>query len=143
MIRRLVKRFGEANLVVAGIGLMALGFLAFPFAPILTVLLVGPMLPISIGNGLNAPSLRSLVSRRATAQGAALGLSASFDSLARATGPATAGYLYRHVGQTAPYWCAGLVMSLCFVFALARRREMAEVIAPVLREARRGRHPSP
>ncbi len=130
LIRRLVKRFGEPDLVVAGIGLMALGFLAFPFAPVLALLLVGPMIPISIGNGLNGPSLRSLVSRRATAQGAALGLSASFDSLARATGPATAGYLYRHVGPPAPYWCAGLVMSVCFLFALTRRREMAEGIAP-------------
>ena len=130
LIRRLVKRFGEANLVVVGVGLMALGFLLFPFAPVLTLLLIGPMVPISVGNGLNGPSLRSLISRKATAQGAALGLSASFDSLARATGPATAGYLYKHVGQAAPYWCAGLVMSVCFLFALTHRREMAEGIAP-------------
>ncbi len=126
LIRPLVKRFGEANLVVTGIGLMALGFLLFPFAPLLSVLLIGPMLPIAIGSGLNSPALRALISRRATAQGAALGLSASFDSLARATGPATAGYLYKNVGQTAPYWCAGIIMSLCFLFALARRREMFE-----------------
>ena len=129
-IRPLVKRFGEPNLVVVGIGLMALGFLVFPLCPTLALLLIGPMIPISIGNGLNAPSLRALVSRKATAQGAALGLSASFDSLARATGPATAGYLYKHIGQTAPYWCAGLVMSVCFVFALTRKREMAEGISP-------------
>lgn len=124
LIRPLVKKYGEARLVVVGIGLMALGFLCFPLAPLLSILLIGPMVPISIGSGLNAPSLRALVSKRATAQGAALGLSASFDSLARATGPAAAGYLYKNVGATAPYWCAGIVMSLCFVFALARRREM-------------------
>ena len=128
-IRPLVKRFGEANLIVVGIGLMAVGFLLFPLARPLSALLLGPMIPIAVGNGLNGPSLRALVSRKATAQGAALGLSASFDSLARATGPATAGYLYKHVGQTSPYWCAGLVMSLCFLFALARRREMTEGIA--------------
>ncbi len=124
LIRPLVKKYGEARLVVVGIGLMALGFLCFPLAPLLSILLLGPMVPISIGSGLNAPSLRALISKRATAQGAALGLSASFDSLARATGPATAGYLYRSVGATAPYWCAGIVMSLCFLFALSRRREM-------------------
>ncbi len=124
LIRPLVKKYGEARLVVVGIGLMALGFLCFPLAPLLSILLIGPMVPISIGSGLNAPSLRALVSKRATAQGAALGLSASFDSLARATGPAAAGYLYKNVGAAAPYWCAGIVMSLCFVFALARRREM-------------------
>ena len=125
LIRPLVKRYGEANLVVVGIGLMALGFLVFPFAKWLSLLLIGPMLPIAVGSGLNSPALRALISRRATAQGAALGLSASFDSLARATGPATAGYLYKNVGQTAPYWCAGIVMSLCFLFALARLREMS------------------
>ena len=126
-IRPLVKRYGEANLVVTGVGLMALGFLLFPLAPILSLLLIGPMLPLSIGNGLNAPALRALISRKsaATAQGATLGLSASFDSLARATGPATGGYLYRHYGQTSPYWFAGAVMSAAFVFALARRREMS------------------
>lgn len=127
-IRPLVKKYGEPKLIVVGIGLMAAGFLLFPLAPYLSVLLLGPMIPIAVGSGLNSPSLRSLVSRKATFQGTALGLSASFDSLARATGPATAGYLYRHVGQTAPYWCAGLVMSVCFLFALARRREMAEGI---------------
>ncbi len=124
LIRPLVKKYGEARLVVVGIGLMALGFLCFPLAPLLSILLLGPMVPIALGNGFNGPSLRALVSRRATAQGAALGLSASFDSLARATGPAAAGYLYKNVGATAPYWCAGLVMSLCFLFALARRKEM-------------------
>jgi len=128
LIRPLVKRFGESNLVVTGIGLMALGFLLFPLCPTLTLLLIGPMIPISLGNGLNGPSLRALISQRATAQGAALGLSASFDSLARATGPATAGYLYKQVSPTAPYWCAGLVMGICFLFALSRKREMAEGI---------------
>lgn len=123
-IRPLVKKYGEARLVVVGIGLMALGFLCFPLAPLLSILLLGPMVPISLGNGFNGPSLRALVSRRATAQGAALGLSASFDSLARATGPAVAGYLYKNVSATAPYWCAGIVMSLCFVFAFSRRHEM-------------------
>ena len=127
MIRPLVKRFGEPNLIVVGIGLMALGFLTFPFAHVLGLLLIGPMLPISIGSGLNSPSLRALVSRKSaqTAQGASLGLSASFDSLARATGPATGGYLYQHVGQTAPYWCAGIVMSVCFLFAAGRKKDMA------------------
>jgi multidrug resistance protein len=123
-IRPLVKRYGEARLVIVGIGLMALGFLAFPFAHPLWILLVGPMIPISLGSGLNSPSLRALISKRATAQGAALGLSASFDSLARATGPAVGGWLYRGYGQAAPYWCAGLVMTLSFLFILARRRDL-------------------
>lgn len=126
-IRPLVRRYGEANLIVTGVGLMALGFLLFPLCPTLALLLLGPMIPLAVGNGLNGPSLRALVSRKtaATAQGASLGLSASFDSLARATGPATAGLLYTRFGQTAPYWFAGAVMSLAFLFAVTKRQDMA------------------
>ena len=126
-IRPLVKRYGEANLIVVGVGLMALGFLLFPLCPWLSILMLGPMVPLSIGNGLNAPALRALVSRKtqASGQGASLGLSASFDSLARATGPATAGVLYHRLGQTSPYWFAGVLMSVAFLFALARKRDMA------------------
>jgi multidrug resistance protein len=127
-IRPLVKRYGEARLVVVGIGLMALGFFTFPFAPTVAILLIGPMLPISIGSGLNAPSLRALISKKATAQGAALGLSASFDSLARATGPAVGGWLYRVYGQAAPYWCAGIVMAFSFLFAVLRRKDMSATL---------------
>jgi predicted MFS family arabinose efflux permease len=122
-----VKRYGEPPLVIAGIGLMAAGFLLFPFANPLIWLLIGPMVPIACGSGLNTPALRSLISRKtaATAQGENLGLSASFDSLARAVGPATGGWLYYRFGQTAPYWFAGAVMTVAFLFVLAKRSEMA------------------
>lgn len=125
-IRPLIKKYGEGPLVIAGVGLMALGFLIFPLAPKLWILLIGPMLPISIGSGLNSPSLRALVSRKtaATSQGAALGLSASFDSLARATGPFVGAWLYKQYGQTVPYWVAGGVMALCFIAAVARRDQL-------------------
>ena len=125
-IRPLVKRYGEGPLVVAGIGLMALGFLLFPLFPVLWAVLLLPLLLICVGNGLNSPALRALLSKRASAsvQGATLGLSASFDSLARAAGPAVGGVLYQHYGQGAPYWFAGGVMSLCFLVALLRRKEM-------------------
>lgn len=129
-IRPLVKKFGEGPLVLAGVGLMALGFLLFPFANSLAVLLIGPMIPIAVGNGLNSPSLRALVSRRAaaTSQGAVLGLSASFDSLARATGPAVGAWAYARYGQVAPYWVAGAVMSLCLLAAILRRDELTAII---------------
>jgi len=129
-IRPLVKRYGEGPLVIAGIGLMAAGFLLFPLAPTLAALLLGPLIPISVGNGLNSPALRALISRRAaaTSQGAMLGLSASFDSLARATGPAVGAWTYARFGQHAPYWLAGAVMALCLVATVLRRDELMAVI---------------
>src|SRR3569833_1272017 len=111
---------------------MAVGFLLFPLTHALpmhiqlTVLLIGPMVLISAGNGLNTPALRALISRKAssTTQGATLGLSASFDSLARATGPAVAGYIYDRISPQAPYWCAGIVMALSLLIALANLADL-------------------
>ena len=132
VIRPMVKKYGEAKLVVAGVALMAAGFLLFPLThglPMqyqLTALLLGPMVLISVGNGFNTPALRALISRKATAstQGATLGLSASFDSLARATGPAIAGYLYFKLSPQAPYWCAGIVMGLSLLIALSNLSDL-------------------
>jgi len=126
-IRPLVRRFGEARLILGGVFLMAAGFLTFALPHRLLWLMVGPMIPLAIGNGMNNPALRSLVSRKsaADAQGGTLGLSASFDSLARFLGPACGAWLYAHYGQTSPYWFAGVVMTVAFLFAVAQSRRMA------------------
>jgi len=88
---------------------------------------LGPLIPISAGAALNNPALRALVSRKTSAdvQGGALGLSASFDSLARFLGPATAGVLYKSAGIASPYWTAGVVMAAAFLFALSQKSRMA------------------
>jgi MFS family permease len=126
-IRPLSRRLGEAKLILAGIFLMSVGFLTFALAHRLLWLMLGPMIPIAVGSGFNSPSLRSLISRKSAAgvQGGILGLSASFDSLARFLGPACGGYLYAHYGQTSPYWFAGVVMAFAFVFALSQRSKLA------------------
>jgi predicted MFS family arabinose efflux permease len=131
-IRPLVKRFGETPLVLAGGLLMAVGYLTFPLAHNLAVLMLGPLVPISVGVGLNTPALRALVSKFAATdvQGGMLGLSASFDSLARFLGPAIAGELYKSEGMASPYWTAGVVMAIGFALALTQRDRMAKVHAP-------------
>lgn len=125
-IRPLVKRYGEANLVFSGLLLMAIGFLFFPYARSLTALMLGPMLPIAIGCGLNTPALRAVISRKTSAntQGATLGISASFDSLARATGPWAAGWLYAHYTPQTPYLIAAVIMMLSLLLAAANRKDL-------------------
>jgi MFS family permease len=141
VIRPLVKKYGEAPLVIAGVGLMAAGFLLFPLARMapmhyqLLLLMLVPMVLISVGNGLNTPALRALISRKvsASSQGEMLGISASFDSLARAVGPTVAGYLYDKVTPQSPYWCAGLVMTLSLLIALGKFADLkasSQVPAP-------------
>jgi len=126
LIRPLVKQFGEANLMLVGVFMMAVGFLVFPIPNKLYLLILGPMLPIAFGNGLNSPSIRALISRMTSAdtQGQSLGLSSSFDSLARALGPACAGYVYYKYGQGSPYMIAAVTMTVAFCAALMQKRKL-------------------
>jgi DHA1 family tetracycline resistance protein-like MFS transporter len=88
LIRKLVPKFGEHKLLIAGLLLYVIGMALFPFGPTYTsyFLLV---LPFALGSGLINPSLSSLISRNAKSneQGEVLGLSQGLGSLARALGP--------------------------------------------------------
>jgi multidrug resistance protein len=97
LIGKLVKRFGEPPLVIAGCLLFTVSLFASPFVTpaigILGILVTG--LFSSIGNALNAPTLTSLASKSVSEneQGAIMGVAQSVASLARAVGPAIAAFL--------------------------------------------------
>lgn len=94
LIGRLVKRFGDANLVKAGAYFCALGLIFILLAPN-TVTLVSATILFMVGNSLMTPTSSSLVSRQSRhGQGASLGLFQSFGSLGRILGPVTGGALY-------------------------------------------------
>lgn len=105
LIRRLVPRFGETVLAIAGPAILGLGFLVVAVAPSWAFVVVGCLL-MPIGFGLNNPSLFGLISRAAPAdeQGAFLGLNQSVSSLARMTGPALAGFVFERFGAPAPFY---------------------------------------
>ena len=94
LIGKLVKRFGEPTLVIAGGLLFTLSLFVSPFVTAATGL-VGILSIVAlsaIGNALAAPSLTSLGSKSASAaeQGSILGVMQSVASLARAVGPSVA-----------------------------------------------------
>ena len=97
LIGKLVKRFGEAQLVIAGTLCSPGACSPFPFIGpamgVLGILVTGAI--SSVGNALNAPSLTSLASKSASAseQGVVLGVTQSVASLARAVGPSIAAFL--------------------------------------------------
>lgn len=127
VIRRLTQRFSDRALAAAGLGLMALGFLATAFAyDSLTLYLASTLTPM--GSGLTTPTLTSLLSREVTSreQGWILGASQSFASLARIVGPVWAGLVYDHISQGAPYWTGSiwLIVTL-LVLAFAARPNSA------------------
>lgn len=91
LIGRLVKRFGEMPLVIAGALLFAASLFAIPFTGphtgLAALLLVGAT--FAIGNGLSTPTLMGLASKSVGRgeQGGVLGVTQSVASLARTVGP--------------------------------------------------------
>jgi MFS transporter, DHA1 family, tetracycline resistance protein len=91
LIGRLVRRFGEMPLVIAGALLFATSLFTIPLTGpqtgLATLLLVGAT--FSIGNSLATPSLTGLASKSVGRgeQGGVLGVTQSVASLARTVGP--------------------------------------------------------
>lgn len=91
LIGRLVKRFGEVPLVIAGALLFAASLFAIPLTSpqtgLATLLVVGAA--FALGNSLSTPSLSGLASKSVGRgeQGGVLGITQSVASLARIVGP--------------------------------------------------------
>ncbi|MBI2339628.1 MAG: MFS transporter [Deltaproteobacteria bacterium] len=115
-IGRLVRWMGEARLVLAGCGIMAVTLfsaaLSHAIAPFIIFLLLQ-----SVGYAITNPSLSSLVSRHAPreVQGSTMGIYQSAGSLARVFGPVAAGVLFDHIGITAPFVAAGILFTAALV----------------------------
>jgi MFS transporter, DHA1 family, tetracycline resistance protein len=119
LVRRLVPRFGEKRLIVVGTMLMGAGFL-LQYASDTVGLLLLSIAVIAIGNGLNTPSLSSLISRAASGdhQGGVLGVSQSMGALARVVGPLIGTWTLAF-GVTFPYLTGGVTMLVACLFASA------------------------
>ena len=107
LARRLVKRFGEGRLVVAGGVLLILGFSGLKFADSVPILLL-MIATIALGIGITTPTLSSLVSKRSAAaeQGEILGAYQSMGSLGRVLGPFGSENLYLRIGPDWPHVAA-------------------------------------
>ena len=94
----LVRKFGEAKLVLVGTVMLVLGFALIPFVGPASggvAALMGCVVLFAIGNSIASPALTSLGSKNAPdhSQGKALGMMQSGASLARAIAPVAAGFL--------------------------------------------------
>ena len=136
LIGRLVKRFGELPLVIAGALLLAVNLLILPHVgPAAGGLagLLAVMTCFSFGNSFAMPSLTSLASRSvgAAEQGGVLGVSQSAASLARAVGPALGGWLIysaaapRHIDDRSvahTFYVSAAIMFAALALSLYLRR---------------------
>ncbi len=119
LIGMLVKKFGEARLVIVGLSVLTIGFLILPRAQHLPELLLGIAI-IAVGNGVANPSINSLISRNASedVQGGVLGISQSLASLARVLGPAWGGWVFGKWGYASPYWSGATILVGCVALSI-------------------------
>ncbi len=128
LIRRIVPRFGEARIIVAGLLCLAAGFALLAFGSGYAALFPAIVL-MALGTGLSNPALMSFVSRRTspTEQGEVLGSLQSMSALGRIVGPFWGETVFLRVGHTGPH-ITGIVL---------------ESAALLLGAARLGRTPAP
>ncbi len=146
LIGRLVKRFGETPLVVAGALLFSASLFVIPLVGpqtgLITLLLVGAM--FAVGNGLATPALTGLASKSVGRgeQGGVLGVTQSVASLSRTVGPLLAAYLIHSAVAALGYdrklhemsdhtlrvtfWTASFIMFAAFLLAVYFARVYAE-----------------
>jgi MFS family permease len=122
LIGRLVKAFGEINLVILGAALNATGMVLLGFARTPAMLLSGLVI-FGIGVAITNPSLASIASRlaRDEQQGSVLGFAQSAGTLGRTIGPSWAGALYQHVGSKAPFMSGAVAAIFSLVIGLSAR----------------------
>ncbi|MCK5489579.1 MAG: MFS transporter [Gemmatimonadetes bacterium] len=112
LIGPMVERYGEQANAAFGGAVLSAGVIAMGLAQSIVATIVSP-LAVGVGWGLLAPSLQSLVSRRAMAneQGQVLGVNQSASALARVIGPVAAGWAYGALGPGMGFVAGGLVIA--------------------------------
>jgi DHA1 family tetracycline resistance protein-like MFS transporter len=107
LIHRLVSRFGETRIALAGFTSLVVGYLVLGLSTTIGALAVAGTIA-SFGNGVLRPALTSVISRLAGAheQGVVLGVTQSMASLASIVAPPAAGWLIGYGQLTIWAWLA-------------------------------------
>lgn len=119
LIGKLSRRFGDKNLLMSGILILALGFILFAIANSFWILY--PILVIiSLGVGFITPTLNSQISKIVLPQeiGEVFGVSTSLNSLMGILGPLAAGLLYDNIQPNAPYLSSALMLIVAFILIM-------------------------
>jgi MFS family permease len=129
LIGPMVERYGEQANAALGGTLLAAGVIAMGLAQSIPATILS-LLPVGVGWGLLAPSLQSLVSRRAMAneQGEVLGVNQSASAFARVIGPVAAGWAYGALGPGMGFVAGGVLIAAAAVWV--RLMPGREALAP-------------
>ncbi|MBG7610158.1 MAG: MFS transporter, partial [Anaerolineae bacterium] len=123
LIRPLVKRYGERNLVLAGQIILCIAMLNYSLytAPVVATIMLAPW---AFARGISDPSMQSLVTRFGddNTRGQLLGLYQSFVSLAFIFGPIWSGYIFQTISPQAVFITGGLLVIPAFLASLRLKR---------------------
>jgi MFS family permease len=119
IVRRLLKTMHEIRVLVAGLGVSVLGFLAIGWASQPWMLYVGLAL-LALGSGCVNPSSTGLISLYAAQeeQGRVLGIFRSLSALARAFTPVLAGIVFWRFGSVSVFVGAAVLTALALAMSL-------------------------
>jgi multidrug resistance protein len=140
LVGRLVRRFGEHRLLIAGLAMLAIGLILLPWSTNLALLFISLGI-LSAGEGAVTPTVSALLSfvSPPEAQGETLGFAQGLAGLGRVVGPLAAGSLFAMAGPGSPFLIGGILVALAVVLALPAlpaRRE-AEETQTITEDARK------
>jgi len=120
LVRRLIPKFGEKQVLRFGLIFMAMGLCLIPIAQSLAVLAVSQTL-LALGIGFVNPSTLGSVSLLidSNEQGAALGTTQGMASLGRIIGPILGGALFGSLSQGSPFFVAGMMTLIGFFVVIS------------------------
>lgn len=134
-IRRLVPKYGEPRLIVAGVATLVVGFVAMALASS-TLQLLGATLIVGVGQGLASPTVTGLLSRITPVreQGAVFGVLSSAQTLARMANYIVANLLLARQGPAAPFWEGAAIAAFALGIAVTvvrtnRPKDQEEAVA--------------
>lgn len=128
LVHAAARRFGEMKALQMGLTLNVGGLLVLTGANSWPLLITALGLLV-VGQGLVTPMAASVVAGRARSdrRGAVLGAQQSAGSLARVVGPATGGFLFHHIGVSAPSWFGAGLSAFAVILILGFRRTSQDV----------------
>jgi len=128
LVGRLVKRWGERSLLIAGLVMLAAGLAILSWSTNLALLLVALGI-VSIGDGAVTPVVSALLSFASPPkrQGETLGLAQGVAGLGRVIGPLAAGSIFAIGGSGAPFILGSVLVVLAALIALPALSSKNEV----------------
>jgi DHA1 family tetracycline resistance protein-like MFS transporter len=130
LLKPLVARFGERNLIAIGQTVFMFAMFTFPLFtnPVLAALMFAP---ISFGRAVSDPSLQSLVTSFGTdrTRGRLLGIYQSALSMGFIFGPIWGGLALENIAPSAIFWVGGIVVIPAVALAyIIRKRPLPVVV---------------